>query len=180
MNCNEWEERIALHASGDLSPDEAVPVERHLSACADCRGFIEELREDLRLLRLAHAQPIAEAHFTAVRARVLERLNVTRRPWWRGRWVYGLAALAAVLAIVMATRSKQIPAGVAPDQASVAPVQAAPVQAPRATPPPATVRRPRPSRLLASSASGLRHAEPMVVKLMTNDPDVVIYWIADK
>jgi len=40
--------------------------------------------ETLKLLREAHREAIPEAHFAAVRARVLSELAAGRRPWWRG------------------------------------------------------------------------------------------------
>src|SRR5690242_7187168 len=98
MNCPEWEERIALYAEGDLPSQE---TERHLAACPDCRDFAEGLNQSLATLRAAHQQPIAPAHFAAVRARVLVQINRQRRPMWRLAWIGGLAALAAVLVFLL-------------------------------------------------------------------------------
>ena len=54
MNCAEWEERIALHAGGDLAPGEAAEVERHLAECAGCQVFWSGMRESLAVLREVH------------------------------------------------------------------------------------------------------------------------------
>ena len=43
----------------------------------------QDFQETLAMLREAHQEPIAEAHYTAVRARVMARLETERRPW---RW----------------------------------------------------------------------------------------------
>ncbi len=39
MRCEQWEERIALHAGGDVTGGDAAQVERHLAECAPCREF---------------------------------------------------------------------------------------------------------------------------------------------
>jgi len=36
MNCQEWEERIALYAAGDAGAADAGETERHIAACAGC------------------------------------------------------------------------------------------------------------------------------------------------
>ena len=70
MNCSEWEERLALYAGDDLSRAERAGVERHLSECAGCQVFLSGLTQGLDELRDAHAEPVLDVHFAAVRARV--------------------------------------------------------------------------------------------------------------
>jgi anti-sigma factor RsiW len=175
MNCGDWEERIALYAGGDLRPEEAAGLERHLAECAGCQLLLSGLRESLRLLREAHAEPVEEAHFTAVRARVFAELERGRWPWWRQVWVYGLAAAAMAL-LLLAVRPKA--------HNRIAVVTPAPVLTAAPAPPqPQTVRqsvaprhrKPRPK----PAAEAERPAEPLVVKLLTDDPNVVIYWITE-
>lgn len=167
MNCVDWEERIALYAGGDLAPAEAVEVERHVADCAGCQVLLSGLRESLALVRDVHGEPIEEAHFAAVRARVLSELGQAPARRWRLAWIPALAALAAVvLAITLWPRPEQrialsMPA--APSAPAVAKVALAPVPAAPVHP---TVLEPQ------ASAS-------IVVKLETNNPDVVIYWIAE-
>ena len=60
-----------------------------------------DLEKTLEILREAHGEPIAEAHYAAVRARVLSELAVERRPWWR-TWAYGFVAVAALAAMLLA------------------------------------------------------------------------------
>ena len=48
-------------------------------------------------MREAHQEPIAPAHYAAVRARVLAELGRERRPLWRHAWAWGLAAAMAVV-----------------------------------------------------------------------------------
>jgi hypothetical protein len=50
--CEHFRDLIADSITGILPPDQAKPLEEHLSACADCRRYAEALRrEDLSLTR---------------------------------------------------------------------------------------------------------------------------------
>lgn len=178
MNCSEWEERIALYAGGDASPSEAAGVERHLAECVACQVLASGLKQSLELLREAHREPLAEAHFAAVRARVMERLENRRRPWWKRAWVYGPAAAVAAVVLVFL---RPVPHQVTKPRASVAIVTPAPTPAPWPAPPPPAVARRRPVRRRVTPAPPkVSAAGPEMVKLMTDDPDVVIYWLFEK
>ena len=164
MNCRDWEERLALHAGGDLEPAGAAEVERHLAGCVGCRGFASELEQSLALMREVHDEAIAPADFAAVRARVLGQLERERNPWRQWAWVYAVAVAAVVL--VVALWPREIP------------------ELPRV----ALYRPPAPaiSRALPHRAATVRKrtriqppVEALMVKLITDDPNVVIYWIAD-
>ena len=169
MNCPEWEERIALHVAGDLPPNEIAETERHLVHCASCREFAEGLAQTLAIARVAHAEPIPPAAFTALRARVLARIAREPRPSRRLAWILPLLA-AAVLAVVLLPRPVEpVRTAVTPPpaplfQQPVAPADAQPIAPKR---PPRARHRPKPRP----------RAEPLMVKLITDDPDVVIYWI---
>jgi hypothetical protein len=174
MNCRDWEERIALWAGGDLSAAEAGGVERHVAGCEDCRRFAEGVRQSLGVLREAHEEPIAPAHFAAVRARVIGELEGARAPWWRRSWVYGFCAAAAVTVLLMAP----LRPGPAPPPPRVALVRPPAPVVEKAISPPHAAKLRRPLR--ASRKPVPSKSEPLVVKLLTDDPDVVIYWIADQ
>jgi hypothetical protein len=190
VNCTDWEERVSLYAGGDLAAAEALDVERHIAGCAACQLVLSGVREGLELLREAHDAEIAPAHLAAVRARVLAQLGRERVLWWRV-WLFGLALGTAALIAALAvwpgrqpgTPETTMPAppqlavhhAPPPDVALVPPEAAMPADA-------APLRRVRSvrrkPRKLAPRNSG--PAEPLVVKLVTDNPDVVIYWIADK
>lgn len=168
MNCAEWRERIAL--------DEAAGVEEHLRGCADCREFAAGLRASLELLRAAHAEEIAPAHYTALRARVMAEV---RRPRRRA-WVWAVVGAAMVLIVAVAAIDRRMRPAPLPRAAAVLPsapplpVGSAPSRA-RSAIAPRRVGRARPVRRLRRNAP----AETVLVKLETDNPDVVIYWIAE-
>jgi anti-sigma factor RsiW len=187
MNCSEWEERIALYAGGDASPSEAAAVERHLAECVACQVLSSGLKQSLELLREAHQEPLAEAHFAAVRARVMGRLESRQRPWWKRAWVYGFTAAAAGALILASLYTG--PHLVQTPRTPVAIVTPAPVLAPPRVEAPAALPAPlpvavAPHRLVPRRPSPapptVNPAGPEMVKLMTDDPDVVIYWLFEK
>jgi anti-sigma factor RsiW len=176
MNCSDWEERVALHAGGDLPPAEAAEVERHLRECAACQVLASGFEQSLALLREAHNEPLAPAHFSAVRARVVAELEQKRRPLWAWAWSFGLAAAAVALLVTLALRPGRTPERRAP----VVAVNHPPVvvaHEPAVAPPPHPRVARRAARPIVPDAPD---PEPLIVKLQTDDPNVVIYWIADR
>ena len=186
MNCLDWEERIALYAGGDLADPEAPAVERHIADCPGCQVFWSGLRETLGQLREAHAEELAPAHFTAVRARVLAEIERGRSVWRRLAWISGVG-LAAVLVLGLALRPGPLPAP--PRRVAVSIPQAPLVltrEAPKAdrgrqeTIVRATVREHRdtaPER--GRHKTIVRATTPVLVKWQTADPNIVIYWIGE-
>jgi hypothetical protein len=163
MNCRDWEDRIALYAGGDLAAAEAQAVERHVAACAGCQSLLGGLRGSLETLRQAHGEPVDAAHYAAVRARVMGQLERGLDTRWRHAWVYAMVVAAVALTVAVWPRPPE--SLLAPMQVQVQPAE------PVAHPAP---HRMRPRKLAMKSPES---AEPLVVKLYTNDPNVVIYWI---
>lgn len=150
MSCLEWQEAIALHAGGDLRGTQAAGVERHLEQCAACRSLATRVREMLDAL--GDLPPVTEAHCAAVRARVLSQIAKRRRPWW----AIGLAAaLATILITAVAVRERR---------------QSPPL-------PRVTLQLPTPPALPAPVRA--KPGATVMVRLMTDDPDIVLYWIAE-
>jgi anti-sigma factor RsiW len=177
MNCSDWEERIALHAGGDLPPAEAAEVERHLRECAACQVLASGLKQSLELLKEAHDEPLAAAHFSAVRARVVAELEQKRRPFWRRAWSFGLAAAVVAVLVMLALQPGRTPERPVPVVAANHPlVIADPEEPPAISLPHRRVAR----RVVRPIAPDTPDPEPLIVKLQTDDPNVVIYWIADR
>ena len=161
MSC-EWRDRVA-----GLEPDEEV--ERHLAGCAECRELDAGLREDQTGLRAAHTDPILPAHYAAVRARVLDAIVAQRRRRVRRLCWMGTAAAVLAVLLVLAPRPERLTV------AEPLPVVAMPRPAYPPLELPVAKRPPAPplQRRLASSS-------PTLVKLQTDDPNVLIYWIMDQ
>jgi hypothetical protein len=124
--------------------------------------------EDCReLLKEAHEEPVAPAHYAAVRARVMAELERRERPLWARAWVWAAAAAmaAAVIVGVQVDLRPQLEPPVVALAYPPAPVVVRAATRPVVTRRPVTARRAK--------------AEPLLIKMETDDPDVVIYWIAE-
>jgi hypothetical protein len=175
MHCKDWEERVALHVGGDLPAAERSAVERHLAECGGCQVLWSGMKESLDLLQGAHAELLPPAAYTAVRGRVLAVLGERRRVWWQ--WAAGLAAAAAVMLVALAVWSEPR-------------VQPLPQMAMAIPPAPPLAHARGSERSDASQRSHDRKGvvpagpkpalrQPLLVRLVTDDPNIVIYWIAD-
>jgi hypothetical protein len=186
MNCANWEERIALYMGGDLGREESAEVLRHLAECAGCQVFASGIRESLAMLHQAHGEEPDAAAYGAVRARVLSELREReRRPAGWLWWGLGTAAAAAALLLAMMWLRPAQHRAVAHRE----------TPRPMVVPLPATAPEPDRIPVVRVHRRRLRRApeviheepalisrkpeEPLVVKMMTDDPDVVIYWITD-
>jgi anti-sigma factor RsiW len=192
MNCKDWEERLALYAGGDLPKDEASEVERHLGECPGCQMFSSGLKESQELLLELHREPLAPAHFAAVRARVLAELERGRRPFWRRGWVFGFGAVAAALLVALAVmppvRSWLSPGRESTPKpvlvmehspASNGGLAAGVVVPPGSLGPPVARRVLRVATHQRRTRPKAQTGEPVLIKIVSDDPDVVIYWIAE-
>ena len=177
MNCSDWEQRIALHAGGDLPPAETAEVERHLRECAGCQVLASGMKQSLAMLKEAHDEPLAPAHFSTVRARVMAELEQKRRPLWAWAWSFGLAAAAVALLATLALRPGRTPERRAPVVAANHPPVVV-AHEPAVPPPPH--RRVARRVVRPPIVPDTPDPEPLIVKLQTDDPNVVIYWIADR
>jgi hypothetical protein len=149
--CQEWEIRIA---DNEIGPE----VEAHLAVCPACRELAEELR--------ANADVLAVMREEAMPPVALPKSAPS--PW---RWASAIAAmLVAGIGLWHAWGPVQIPS-------NTVDVRAPLVDPPRVEPPMPVVAQVRRVSRPVRRASG--HTEPMMVKLLTPDPDVVIYWLSD-
>lgn len=168
MSCPEWKEQVALLAGGDpVSAD----VIAHVEACEKCRQYQLELRADIDVWR--QEPDIPEEVLAQIRRGVLSRVNRRPRVTW---WV--AAAAAALVAIALL-----LPIGRRHQELTLAPPPAAPVLKPPALKPPETTVAAAPKRAQSVPArtpankSGRRSAGSTVIKLFTDDPDVVILLV---
>ena len=207
MNCSRWHQMIALYVGGDLGPDSVVRVEQHLENCPACRDLAEELVFDREVLTRLDAEAASEADLGSVRGAVLAEITGRRPPFiatlTSPQFTVAAVAVAAVIAVfaIMIPRSGQREPLVAEDvpRAVVPVVEEAP-EISDEEPPAADETAPRPQvvapptpvpdaqlQLAQADEPAMRSAavspsvpsEPMTMKILTSDPDVVIYWIVD-
>jgi hypothetical protein len=119
-------------------------------------------------LKALGEEEIAEAEYAELRRRVLARVRAGRRTaWW---WSAAAAAVVAVLSANALWRPRPAP-HVPPRQEA-----RAPVLIPAMSPPPHRT----PARVKRARAVKPAAAEPLLVKMLTDDPDIVIYWLVDR
>lgn len=161
MTCAERERELALYAGGDLC--DAAGLERHLDECARCRRYVDGLRALLAELAAGAAPSTPPIAVT-----VMRRIRARRYGW--AAFGATAAAAAVLIAVQIAALSRPVPAISLALRPPAAPV----VTAARHAAPAAAVK-PR----LARRTVPARPSEPVVVKLVTDDPNVVIYWLTD-
>jgi hypothetical protein len=160
MSCAHLEETLALYAGGDLDRVEAPRVESHLSGCAECRGFLDDINRSLVLIR---EEAVDWSAVDVMHQKTMSALQPARYHFWR--------YAAAVVFVMGGLTSWRLQAPV-----TVPPPPAIPVAVAQPN------MLPLPAVPVITRAKKVRNAakhEPMVVKLQTDDPDVVIYWVTD-
>ena len=156
MKCEECE---LLLAQNEVEVDHAV--EAHVAGCPNCRSLRADLQANARALR-----GLAEEVMPPVRAP--ER----GFPWWK--WTSAAAALIITLtAAWFASRPAKPPHIVSVDVNVTGIV-------PKATTAP-YVKAEIPTTLTPAAIPivPIVETEPLRVKMLTPDPDVVIYWLVD-
>jgi predicted anti-sigma-YlaC factor YlaD len=179
MNCKEWEERVALHVGGDLpaaNPAESAGVERHLAECAGCQALWSGMKESLQMLQGAHAEALTPGIYTAVRGRVMAEI-ASRSVWWRQAWAAGLAAAVVVMAVALAGWPGRRVETLPPVRVAAVIPPAPATQVLRAVQARSLPHKPR--VVTKGQIGNPPPSQPLMVRLVTDDPDVVIYWIAD-
>ena len=171
MNCQAFEPMLALYVEGDLPQRDMPRVEEHVATCADCRDLLEDLRSSQAALKKLGAEAVDGALLTAVRSGVLSRIDNPRKVVWP--WVAAATAALALPAMLLAPSRPP-----APEPRPVAIAQAPPKieAAVGGASPPARSRRTR-----RRSVTGRPPApQQLVVKMLTDDPDIVIIWLVDQ
>jgi hypothetical protein len=157
MNCDKWQQLAAVR--DDLSPAESAALDAHLESCAACRAWQLELDATLQALRQLGEEEFAPI---AIPPPALPRIN------WPA-----LAAAAAVIVMLGAAAERwfEVTRNPVPLPVTrIAPIPPPPDlrQTARPTPLPTRRRARRPQK-----------TEPLLIKIQTNDPQVVVYWLVD-
>jgi hypothetical protein len=151
MNCVDFETRIA---AGEM---DEPGVAEHVRACGGCRDFANELAENAAALRSIEVDLAA---YTALRARVMAAVRPKRRFGWA--WASAAAAVATGIGLIWLTEPLRVPEP--PRPLAVYPIPAPPVVREVVVKKKKHVRRP----VLLEA-----------IKILTDDPNVVIIWLVD-
>jgi Putative zinc-finger len=168
MSCEAFEKLVALDAGGDLAPAEAARLGAHLEACAPCRELVRGIGESQAALKALSEDAPNDDALALWRRGLLARIDSQprrRAPGWGWAW----AAAAAVALVAFLAVPRKAPPSPTP-LARLTPAAVLPAPQP---PAPVVHRRPRHRRAPAPVP------EPLLVKLETSDPNVVIYWIVE-
>jgi hypothetical protein len=208
MSCSHWHRLIALEVGGDLDPRLCRSLEKHLEGCAACRDLAGELRSQREALLRLDREAKDGVVLGSVRHAVLADLADRRWPFFRlpagGQRVAIAVAAAGILVVTsIVLRSERAPtepivaerkiptAVLLPTTEAIpSPTTDVPVEPPRAMSPEAPVESVESGQLQLASGDvpTRRHAtpqspsaptEPMTLKILTDDPDVIIYWIVE-
>jgi anti-sigma factor RsiW len=156
MTCRECE----LLLAGEIRNG---AVEEHLRACPDCCAIAAELRENAVALSAMREEEIAleRGLKSPLQAKARSTSNI---------WIGAAAAAVLVLAFGLSRR----PAPIAPPQVArqVVPETPPPL-------PPLPAKSAWPVRKKPPVPVETAQAEPLLVKMLTPDPDVVIYWLVE-
>jgi hypothetical protein len=153
MTCQECE---LLLAQNEIDQE----VDAHLAGCPNCRLLADELQANALAFRAMgqEVMPAPVPHRPA-------------HPWWK--WSSAAAAVVITLgAAWWASRPAKPPQIVSID------VKVTGV-APKAEVPYVKAEIPQTLTPRVIPAVQIAHAEPLRVKMLTPDPDVVIYWLVD-
>jgi anti-sigma factor RsiW len=159
MTCQECE---LLLAQNEIDPE----VDAHLAGCTGCRSLAAELQANAHALRALGEEIIPG--FVVSTAPVRLRPS---QPWWK--WTSAAAAVIITLgAAWLASRPVKPPHIVSIDVKVTGVVPKAEVP---------YVKAEIPNTLTPTIARAIpaAYAEPLKVKMLTPDPDVVIYWLID-
>jgi hypothetical protein len=149
MTCEECELQLA---QDDASPEVAA----HLAGCPGCRSLAGELQANTHALR-------------ALGQEVMPAMTIPTRgtPWWK--WTSAAAALIITLgAAWWASRPPKPPQIVSVDVKVTGIAQTQVPLVPSEIP-----------KTLTPAIVPVANTEPLKVKMLTPDPDVVIYWLVD-
>ncbi len=169
MSCVRFESLIALYVESDLPESEQHLVEAHLATCHGCREFAADIRESQAALKELRMDFVEESDLQEVRAEVLSYLSAPRKTAAWPRYAIAAMLLAGLWAGWLWRARTAVLPEVLPRAAVIAPPELAAVPVQRVH----TARVSRPHRQTAP----VFQAEPLLVKIVTDDPQVVIYWL---
>ena len=78
FSCQEMIEVVTNYLDDALPPDERQRYERHLSYCAGCSTYVDQMRETIRQTSM---DPCEESLPPALRERIIAQFRTWKRHW---------------------------------------------------------------------------------------------------
>lgn len=190
MNCTDFEKLFALDVEGDLPGPQLGKLREHLQACTRCHEFVQELNASQALLRGLAEEAVDEDALEEIRRRVRIGLaaEAERPAFLAWRWALGTGMVAALILgglilrplirkpVPQAKATRRAPATVATaETASTLPSPLLPQTGKRISARQHELSSPASLRIGARA----QHAESLTIKLLTDNPNLVIYWLVD-
>jgi len=190
MSCLDFEKLIALDVEGDLPERKAAKLAEHLKACGNCREFAEKLQASQALLKSLAQEPVDEAVLREVRQRVLRGIAAESEPHRFPAWRFALGAVLVATVIFAAVtlwppKGQRVPEGIREvskqtPKEMLRPASTAPESSrARTEKVKHALRLRRQSQGSLTASSKPPQAAQLTVKLVTDNPNVVIYWLVD-
>lgn len=117
MRCDHTRRMLARKASRDLSARDQQMLASHLSSCAECAAFQDQLDRTWSALEYHPSLEVSEDFLPRLKAKLGAGEALPRSAWtWRPAWGWQWAALAVciTLAVVILTRGGQLRHSVPP------------------------------------------------------------------
>lgn len=188
MKCPDFEKLIALDLEGDLPQRKGKAVAEHLKGCRPCQEFTEKLKESQTLLKSLAQESVDDGVLQELRQSVLKGLPTKeerqRFPVWRYALGAGVTAIMVLAAITLwhpsndrvADVSRAIPNQTATEAVEQQTLTLAPRSSVRARKGKSNLHR---RKYFNSSLTASERPQQLTIKLVTDDPNVVIYWLVD-
>lgn len=202
MSCRRYRRSVALWTGGDLPAGRAARVEAHLAGCGECRALATEVRRVRATLAPSLESRVDDRALVEISAAVTTRIRAGARPTspvarrWTHVWAVGALALLVALGALVIRRAQQPSVTSTADVGRSAPTSVPPriaAPTPRALPAFTTGRGARTARATNTASPAVHktrraivgreaatQSDQLVIKLVTDDPSVVIYWLVDQ
>jgi hypothetical protein len=204
------EDAWALYVEDDVSGSQTERMHAHLLDCPQCRDIVNELHESQLVIKSLRPESAPATAHAIVRERVLDEVLRQQSTGWTWRlermlfgirWRYavcGVALIAFSAALLWQSKPSNEARNVTVSALPVSPSSPSAIEKRIASEPDSGTREirraRRPAKPIERREPPAREAatepdappniaetpRPAMVKLLTDDPNVVIYWIVDQ
>jgi anti-sigma factor RsiW len=100
MSCADWKNKLEAYVDSELPDSELTDLELHLRTCPSCAA---DSLVRLQMKRATHAAGMRYVPSPQFRKQIEQSIHARSKPFWTFSWMPKLAAVAAALALVVAS-----------------------------------------------------------------------------